>query len=221
MSKSGTAVKSKLTQRELFIVIGATVLVSVIVLGRFVVIPAEERWDSAKAKTVMLQSEIARINDLTKQRDQAQARMALRFGESVGRALTDVETTSVTFPKALADVLGKGKMKYQSLELQRVREMREVPGIALVSFSVRGSIRPQDITNLLNAFRQGEQVILIDRMTISNSSGGGDGGGRSRGGGGRGGQWNVTLTISTPAISPKRERRASLDREVTEREVMG
>jgi hypothetical protein len=91
--------------------------------------------------------------------------------------------------------LEAGGVAPKSLEIQGVRRLREVRGVALVSLRAQIVCEPAQLPKLLATLRQGEFPTLVDSADIRME--------RAR----QRQKWEVSITLSTPALETDRGRR--------------
>ena len=129
---------------------------------------------------------------LVQRLDAAHALLQGNYGPALQEPLQDIEETSIRFNKTVQDVLQAGGLEYETIAVKGVRPLRDVPGVALVSFQIRGKCQIGSLAKALHQMRTAEQLMIVDQISARPPDKN------------KPAELEVTLILSTPALEETR-----------------
>jgi len=180
----------KLSRRDRRAVILGLIALAGILFVRFGVVPFWDSWrrgrdeaGSARAQLSQLEVDLRRLANL-------QDESVKRYGPSVLEALKPSESARIAFTKTVQDVLRSGGISFQSITPQQPRDVRELDGVELLPFQIKGKCAVPQLAKCLAGMRKATMPVIVDQIQVTNQPK-------------KPGQLEVTMVLATLA---KRER---------------
>lgn len=182
----------QLTQRDRRVLLVGAVVLGAIVLVKFAAMPWLDHWSAVRDQIKTQKAMLTQLNRQFQRLDAAHALLQRDYGPALQEPLQDVEETSIRFNKTVQDVLQAGGIQAETIAVQSVRPLRDVPGVALVSFQIRGKCQIASLAKALHQMRTSEQLIIVDQINARPPDKN------------KPAELEITLILSTPALEDSR-----------------
>ncbi len=148
------------------IVLGAWSL-GVILLMYFIVLPWFASWGDARDRIDRSRTQLDNLKRDLDSLLRKQRHLQESYGPSVLKPIEDAATVKVTFQGTIAKVLKQGGITYESISPRPARTMRDIPGVQLLPFQIKGKCKVDQLAKFLGEMRKSESLMILDRFTVS------------------------------------------------------
>jgi len=163
------------------------------VLYRLVLSPVVDQWREGRASAEAQLVMIEQFENKLEKRSEIRTRLAQRFGPGVHDPLRTADEARIAFPRYVQEAIRRGVASAQKIEVQGVRRVRDVPGVALLSLRAEVYCEPESIPRFLKELGAAEVPVIIESIGLSM---------RQQG---QRGKWRATLLLSTPTLAEEKK----------------
>ena len=155
---------------------------------RLVLSPMVEQWQAARASVATAEAQVDAVGQRLDRLDSVRRRLSERYGPGVGRPLATVEALRVAFPEAVRAAVEAGGAEARRVEVQGVRKLRDVPGVASLSLRVTAVGGDGAIPEVLRQVAAGPYPAVVESLNLSMDEPN------------RREKWEMVMVVSTPGL---------------------
>lgn len=156
-----------LSQRDRRAILLGAGLLALLLGYRFVLSPWLDSWSDARARIELAASQESALRAQVAQLRSQERMLGPIYGEAINAPLPTVEDARLSFVKVTEDLLKSSGLEVRGIRSQPMTDLRELPGVALVSLQANCVGRPNSIAQCLAKMGESEQVVLVQKLDVT------------------------------------------------------
>jgi hypothetical protein len=157
----------KLTSRDRRAVMLGVVALAALLAVRYVLWPLATSWGTARQQIAAADAQLTDLRTRTQRARLQQQRLVDVFGPAAAKSLPTVDEARVSIVNTVQNALSAGPVAAQSVQLQAIRPLPDITGIALVSLQVDATCQLPQLAGFLAKLPQANELIIIQQMNIA------------------------------------------------------
>ena len=154
----------KLSARDRRAVTFGAAALGVILILRLGLIPWLGSWRQARIDMSQTRAELGELGGQMDRLMRIRQRLTETYGPGAANPLPDVEAARIGLPKTISDMLKAGGLGVGSITPQPPHPLREVPGVELLCFQVKGRCKLPQLAKSLAEMQKAESLVFVERL---------------------------------------------------------